>query len=352
MKNLKKLNSVLLGSLITMLLCSLFLITPIDKISAAQSEEERVTKLIEGAKQENNLLWYTTTNVAEGTELLAEFRKAYPFIKTGIVKVGSEKLMNKVLTEHRAKKYLFDVVLTGAEGIMLKKKEITAKYISPHTKFYHERSKDPEGYWTDVYLTVNVIGYNTQLISAQDAPKTWEDLLNPRWKGKMGMDNDAFEWLAGMFYEMGEEKATAYFNKLSEQNIIVRPGRTLNAQLVTAGELEIGVTLYIQRIEKLKEKGAPIEWVGLSPTIAEIHPIAISAHAPHPNCARLFVDFILSQKGQEKIASFYRTPSRMDVDHKVPGLKKQLKNLRIIDASMVDEYDKYVDLFAKFFIKK
>ena len=112
------------------------------------------------------------------------------------------------------------------------------------------------------------------------------------------------------------------------------------------------MTLYVQRIEKLKEKGAPIEWVGLDPTIAEIHPIAISSHAPHPNCAKLFVDFILSREGQEKIASFYRTPSRIDVDHKVPGLKKRIKNLRIIDAGMVDEYDKYVNLFSKFFLKK
>jgi iron(III) transport system substrate-binding protein len=319
---------------------------------AVQSENERVAKLVEGAKKEKKLLWYTTVSVGEGTELLKNFKKKYPFIKTGIVKVGSEKLMNKILTENRAKKYFFDVVMTGAEGILLKKRGITAKYISPHQKFYAEGSKDPEGYWTDAYLTLNVVGYNTKLVSAKDVPKVWEDLLNPKFKGNMGMDNDGFEWLAGMLDGMGEEKGMSFFNKLSQQNIIVRPGRTLNAQLVTAGELDIGVTLYIQRIEKLKKKGAPIEWAGLDPVVAEIHPIAISAHAPHPNAAMLFVDFILSKEGQEIIASFYRMPSRMDVDHKISGLKKRLKHVKIIDASVVDNYDKYIKLYHKFFLKK
>lgn len=333
--------------LVSLLLFLHFLILPLDKASAMQSEESPA-KLAEGAKKEGKLVWYTTMTADEANKLGERFREKHPFIAVEFVKLSQEKLLQRIFAEHQMKKNLFDVAAFAQTGILLKRQGILGKYLSPEMKFFPEGFTDPEGYWTDLYVTLNVIGYNTKLVSSQQAPKVWADLLNPRWKGNIGMDSDGFQWLAGMMTVMGEEKGLQFMKKLSEQNIQVRSGRTLNAQLVVAGELNCAV-VYNNRVEEMKEKGAPIDWVGLDPVIPEIHPTGISANAPHPNAAKLFIDFVLSREGQGVIASFHRIPSRIDVDPIIPRLKKGLK---IATPFFIGDYAKYTKLYRDLFMKK
>lgn len=322
-----------------------------DEAAAVQSEDERMAGLTEGAKKEGKVLWYTPATVEESNRLLKRFREKYPYIETAMYRSNEQNILNRILIESQAKRHLFDVVMvTGIVGETLKNRGFLTEYLSPQRKFYPEGLQDPAGFWTDLTMSLNVVGYNTKLVSAREAPKTWLDLLNPKWKRKMGMDDKAFYWFANMLKVMGEEKGLEYMKKLSQQDIVFRTGRTLNAQMLAAGEFSIGIALYNHRIEEMKAQGAPIEWIPIEPVVPEIHPLGISSHAPHPNAARLLVDFLLSREGQEMIASFYKIPSRSDVEPIVPRLKKGF-NILPFDLSVVNNFEKYIKLYREILLR-
>lgn len=346
--HLKGKNPVGLTHLLMSLVSALFVFAPLHDAGAAQPRRD----LIEGAKKEGKVVWYTTLTVRESDRMLKRFHQMYPFIKTEMFRSGDLKLLTKIMAEARAKKSLFDVVATtGISAEIMKHKGLFAKYISPHRRYYPKEINDPEGYWTDYYLNLNVMGYNTRLVAPADVPKTYEELLDPKWKGKLGMDTKAFYWFANMFKVMGEEKALAYMKKLSEQEILFRTGRTLNAQMLAAGEVSICLTLYNNRVEQMKTDGAPIEWFVIEPVVPEIHPVAISAQAPHPNAARLLVDFILSEAGQQMIIDFYRIPSREGMNPKVVRMKAGMKILPF-DFGIREDYERYEKLYREILMNK
>ena len=319
---------------------------------AFPGESGEDAKILAEAKKEGKLVWYASMTVSECDKILRTFHDKYPFIETSIYRSGEENMMTRIMSETRAKKHVFDVVhIPVLNCETLKRKGFLAKYSSAQRQFAPEGTKDHEGYWTSIYLNLNVIGYNTKLVPPREVPKTWEELLAPRWKGKMGMDTKPFYWFGALLKMQGEKKGLEFMKKLAEQNIQLRTGRTLNTQLVAAGELSLGITLYNQRVEEMKAAGAPIEWLAIEPVIPDINPIAISANAPHPNAAKLFVDFILSREGQEIIASFYRIPNRSDMDPIIPRLKKGIKILPF-DSTLVDDYERYIKLFREIFLVK
>ncbi len=327
--------------------------TSAERALASQGEDELTAKLVEGAKKEGQLQWYFSMTVPEADTLAKKFQEKYPFIKVGLYRANSERLLPRIVAEDQAKKYVFDVLSAPAmTGEFLKRKNLIAKYLSPQGKYYPQTFKDPEGYWIASFFLVNILTYNTRLVPRKDVPKTYEDLLDPKWKGKMVMDTGAFDWFAGIFKIMGEEKGMQFMKRLSEQNIQFRSGRTLVTQMVAAGERSIATPVYNQRVEWLKADGAPIDWVPLEPIVSEVNPPVISAHAPHGNAARLFVDFLLSKEGQETIASFYRLPTREDVEARVPRAK--CKGLKILpfDSSIGDNYGKYIKLYREVLMKK
>jgi len=319
---------------------------------AASAEEERTAVLVEGAKKEGKVVWYTTMATGEADALFRKFNEKYPFLVTEMYRAGNEKLLLRALGEAQAKKYVFDVAMpTGAESQILLKKGLFTKYLSPQRRFYPEESKDSEGYWTDLFMNLNVIGYNTKLVSPRDVPKTYEELLASRWKGKMALDTKAYEWFANVVKLMGEKKGLEYMKKLGEQNIQFRTGRSLNAQMVAAGEVSLAILCFNQRIEEMKEKGAPVNWIGIEPIVPELHPLSISAHAPHPNGARLFLDYALSKEGQTLLAGFHKITNRTDVELLIPSMKKGLKILPP-DFSVVDDYERYAKLYRELLMRK
>ncbi len=341
-----------LGCWLGFFLAALFLNFSPLTAKAATGEDKTQARLIEGARKEGKLVWYTSIAGDRGEAIRKKFQEKYPFIQTTLYRTGDQHLINKIFAEAQAKRYLFDVVaITGIMGETLKKKGLLAKYDSPERKFYPEGLKDPSAYWTDFFLNLTVIGYNTKLVSPKECPKTYEELLSPRWKGKMLCDDKAFYWFANVLKTMGEKNGLEYMKRLAEQNIQFRTGRTLIAQLIAAGESPLGITLYNNRIEQMKMEGASIEWQALEPVVPEIHPVGLFAHAPHPHAAMLFIDFILSRECQEMIAGFFYIPSRIDVEPIVPRMKKGMKILPF-DFSIVDEYPRYVKLYRDVLMKK
>jgi iron(III) transport system substrate-binding protein len=289
------------------------------------AQDSHTQKLIDGAKKEGALVWYMSASIEDAQAILLAFNKKYPFLKTDFFRAGSARLFNRITNEARAGKVLFDLVaVRGLETHQLVKAGLLQPYVSPESAAYPAGFKDSKGYWVDYFDSYNVIGYNTQLVAREQAPKSWEDLLDPKWKGKIALDEENFSWYGAMTQKWGKEKTQRYMRALAKQDIQLRNGQTLIAQLMAAGEFSVAMVL-AHRIEKMKEQGAPVAWVTtLDPVTVSLHPIGIAAKAPHPNAAKLFVDFILSKDGQQLLLSIERTPARPGIDTKMEAKKLQL----------------------------
>ena len=310
-------------------------------------QENHTARLIEGAKKEASLAWYTSTSIEDITRLFDAFNKKYPFIKTEFFNAGSARVFNRILNEARAGKVFFDLVaVRGVETQQLVNGGFLQPYRSPESAAYPPGFKDAKGYWVDYFDAYNIIAYNTKLVSKDQAPQSWEDLLEPRWKSKIAMDEEMYSWYAAMASAWGRERAQRYMKALAKQDIQLRSGQTLIAQLMAAGEFYMGMAL-AHRIEKMKEQGAPVEWVAtLDPVTVSLHPIGVAAKGPHPNAAKLFIDFVLSKEGQQLVLTIGRTPSRPGIDTKM-----QAKNLKLfpIPPTLGEKYNQYQKEFREIF---
>ena len=302
------------------------------------------------AEAEGKLVFYASMNNADTKALTDGFKQAYPKIDAQFYRGGDSQLMEKIMTEGRAGRPLWDVVsITGFYGHFLKKRGTFEAYDSPERKYYRDTYKDPQAFWTSIYTTYAVFGYNTRLVPKNAIPKSYEDLLKPEWKGQIGMEGRAYEWFATTMRNMGgEEKGLAFMRRLAQQQPQPRSGRTLIAQLVAAGEFRGSATVYSQSYEILKATGAPVEWVALDPVYASVHPTGIAAKAPHPNAARLFVDFLLSKRGQEILRSLRRIPDRTDTPPDPPRLIEGIRPA-VTSSEIYDDFDRYVKLFNEIF---
>jgi len=298
------------------------------------------------AEAEGKVVFYASMTATDAKALVDGFKQLYPKIDGEFYRTSDSQLMEKILTESRAGKLLWDVVCeTGFYGHLLKKRGMLEAYDSPERKFFRDAYKDPQATWTSIYTTYAVLGYNTKLVPKSGMPKSYEDLLKPEWKGQIGIEQRAYEWFATTMRNMGgEEKGLAFMRRLAQQQLQPRPGRTLIAQLVTAGEYKGSVSVYSQSYEILKGSGAPVDWTPLDPVYASIHPTGIAAKAPHPNAARLFMDFILSKKGQEILRAAKRIPDRTDTPPDPPRLIEGIRPA-VTSPEVYESFDRYVRLF-------
>jgi iron(III) transport system substrate-binding protein len=299
------------------------------------------------AEAEGKLMFYATFNAADSKTLIDGFKQLYPKIDAAYYRSTDSAMMERILTENRAGQTLWDVVVTTSfYGHNLKKRGLLAAYDSAERKFYRDGYKDPQATWTSSYTNYAAFGYNSRAVAKTSVPKSYNDLLKPEWKGQIGMDSRAYEWFGTVLKAMGEEKGLAYMRELAKQTQL-RSGRTLLAQLVAAGEFTGALTAYSQTFEVLKPSGAPVDWVYLNPVFANIHPTGVAAKAPHPNAARLFIDFVLSKRGQELIRGMNRIPDRIDVTldpRWTEGVKPAFA-----PAEVLDNFERYGKIFHDVF---
>ncbi len=327
-------------------LCLFFLAVSVGYPSGTSASDPR---LITAARKEGNMSWYTAMPLPQSKKLADRFEKKYSFIKVKILRTGSAPLQNRIMTEALARKYFWDVVsITGIYVPQLMKKGLVASYQSPERAMYADDLKDKNGYWTSPYVNPNALGFNTAMVRKKDVPKTYEDLLDPKWRGKkILLDTTAFPLLQGLSVAWGKEKAVSYFKKVAAQEPVLMRGNTARMQLVAAGEYPL-LFAYAWIIEGAKRKGAPIDWVTLEPTVVQLSVTMLGSKASSPNSGKLFIDFILSKEGQEMVRGFQRIPTRSDVDPDPPRLFKGYK--RIVDHP--DQYknlNKLVSLYEKIF---
>jgi iron(III) transport system substrate-binding protein len=300
------------------------------------------------AEAEGKLMFYATFNAADSKTLADGFKQIYPKIDATYYRSTDAALMERILTENRAGQNLWDVVVTTSfYGHNLKKRGLFAAYDSPERKFFRDGYKDPQATWTSTYTNYAAFGYNTRAVAKSGVPKSYRDLSKSEWKGQIGMDSRAYEWFGTMLKAMGEEQGLALMRELAKQTQL-RAGRTLLAQLVAAGEFSGALTAYSQTFEVLKPSGAPVDWVYLNPVFANIHPTGIAAKAPHPNAARLFVDFVLSKRGQELIRGMNRIPDRIDV---APAQARLIEGITpaFAPVEVLENFERYGKLFHEIF---
>lgn len=302
-------------------LCAILVIDPalaanqevIERVQSL-SGNEREDFLVAGAKKEGQLVDYTSSNQRMSHPLVKLFESKYPFLSVKVARMGGSKILQRIDTEAMAGHHAVDVIGTGELGIVtLIDKGLIAKYATPMRRHLRSDFFDKEGLWTVQHSTLVFSAYNKNLVKAADAPKTWEDFLDPKWKSKLSLDTSAYGWAQAMIDFRGESNAIEYFKKLTKQDIKFLRGRSLQLQLLAAGEFSMTMVANANLILALKKAGAPIEPVRMSPVFLRPSMLMLAAHAPHPHAAILYMDFLLSKEAQALLGDSGRLPARKDV---------------------------------------
>jgi len=315
---------------------------------AAYEGPDRTQRLIAGAKAEGNVMsLYTSAPTDDMAALTAAFEKKYG-IKTTVWRSGSEKVLQRAVVEARGNRHSVDIIETnGPEMESLHREQLLQVIKSPYLKDLIKPALRPHGEWVGTRLNVFVQAYNTNAVKKAELPKAWTDLLDPRWKGRLGIEAEDEDWLAGIVAELGEERGLKLFKDIVATNgISVRKGHTLLTQLVISGEIRFALTVYNYKAEQLKNKGAPIEWMAIGDAIARPNGVGVLRHAPNPHAALLFYDFEISEEGQKLLFTRDFVPTSTKVDTPLNKLPMKFVDARVV----LDDYEKwtrtYQDIFA------
>jgi len=262
--------------------------------------QERQRRLEEGAKKEGNLVVYSNQGVETIQEYTNTFRKKYPLIKVETARLQGAKGLDRILLEHRVGKLSADVVGVDFDNIEeLMKAGVHARYDSPERKNFPSQFYDKDGRWYVAEYTLVVIAYNTDLVKAGEAPKSYQDLLSPKWKNDISIDTEPEQMVFALMMESGEAKTAEYLKALMRNGAVPRRGHTLQVQLLCSGETKIAAEVYPARVMQMKyEKKCPIAMVFPNPIPGSLGShTGIVKSAKHPHAAALYLDFILSEDG-------------------------------------------------------
>ena len=309
---------------------------------------DRAERLAAGAKQEGMLVLYSTMTLEDANPLLAAFEKKHG-IKVKMWRAVNQKLVQRALAEAHAGQLAADAFEGTGPGLeILHEEGLLEQFYSPAFADIPREAFPRHGYYAPDNLLFTVMGYNTKLVPPGEVPTTYEALLAPKWRGKIGLESSNVAWFAAVVQAMGEDKGLAYFRALAANGPQIRSGHTLLTELVAAGEIPIALTVYNQAVDKLKEKGAPIDWKALQPAFGRADGIALAKTAQHPHAALLFADFVLSPEGQR----FIKQASRVPVNRRVDSSFDK-GEFRIIDlAALLKDWDKWESRWQAFFLRE
>jgi iron(III) transport system substrate-binding protein len=287
-------------------------LTKINQLSPA----ERQAALVREAKIERTVVWYAPMNRESLRQFTDAFEADYPFLKVEVLTGGPQSLLNRIFTEHRAGKYYYDILNVRSSALYtLKKANTVMRYDTPNRRALRAGFADKEGFLNGIWASLLVYLYNAKQVPRAQAPKSIDDLLQPRWKGKLGMDKDADDWLAAIMDYYGDEKGKQLARSLGAQQLNIRKGRTLVSQLVAAGEFPVQIDAHHHEAVALKKAGAPIDYLFPEPfvPVKAVSMLALSSRPPHPYSAALLIDFMLSRKGQEMAYRQNRWPAHREL---------------------------------------
>jgi iron(III) transport system substrate-binding protein len=310
---------------------------------------DRMERIVAAAKKEGAVTLYTTIAEKDLPVVLKPFEQKYG-IKVTVWRAGTDKVLQRTIQEARAGRNDVDVVHYGSpEMEALAREKVLAPVTSPVHKDLLEGSVPKHRQWAATILSVWVQAYNTGVVKKEDLPKRYEDLLDPKWKGKLGIEGKDDDWFATVVQQMGSEaKGVDFFRKLIATNgISVRKGHTLLNNMVVSGEVPLALTVYNYMPQQAKAKGAPIDWFAIEPAIARSNAVGVSAKPKHPAAALLLYEYLLGPDGQKAMTSIDYVPTNTKVESPVKGLKI----LPTDPVRSLDEADKWSKLFDDLIVK-
>jgi iron(III) transport system substrate-binding protein len=263
--------------------------------AASYAGADRTERLIAGARKEGAVTVYSSANQEDMALLAGIFEQKYG-VKVVAWRASSEQVVQRGVTEARAGRFDADVFETGAAAMeSLHREKLLQAVKSPVLGGLIPAALTAHGEWTGTRFNVVVPAYNTQSVRKEELPRTWDDLLDPKWKGRLGIEADDSDWFGALMDQLGEDRGLGLFRRIAATNgISLRKGHSLLANLVASGEVPLAITTYAYRVEQLKNKGAPVDWFTLAPVIARFDGIGAARRAPHPSAAILFFDFMLT----------------------------------------------------------
>jgi ABC-type Fe3+ transport system substrate-binding protein len=315
---------------------------------AAYEGADRHQRLLEGARREGFLSLYTSFPPEDVATLNAAFEKKYG-VKVRAWRAASEKVLQRTVAEARAGRDEVDLVDSNSVPLeLLRRQGLLQPVRSSHHADLIPAAVPAHREWAWARLSVFVQAYNTRLIKQADLPGSYGDLLDPRWKGKLGIEASDEDWFAEVVRNLGEEKGLKLFRDLAAKNgLSVRRGHSLLAQMVASGEVPFALTVYNFTADQLKEQGAPLEWFMLSPAVAHGNGFAVIRRAPHPHAALLYYEFMIGDDGQRILAERKSVPTSRKIHSALDR-----SSLKIIDpVILVDEGERWAKLYEEIIVK-
>ncbi len=328
---------------------------------ALMKSPNREKLLLEGAKKEGKVSFYTGLIVDQVVRPVKDaFEKEYPFLQVEYFRANSERLAQRVLAEYQAKRYEVDIVSGSAAATMLQRAGLMQRFYSPPIAEYPAELKDPKGFWGSTNVYFMTLGYNTRMVKPSELPKSYEDLLNPRWKGQTmwstSRGSGAPQFIGNIFISMGQEAGKAYLQKLKQQNIAKSTASARQIlDLVIAGEYPMAIQIFNHHAYISKVAGAPVEWQPLEPVTATNNAVGLAKNAPHPHASMLFLDFMLSRKGQRVFQAANYLPAHPEVAALQADLKPgggRFKRANYLSPEILyDKSNEWADYFEKEFLR-
>jgi iron(III) transport system substrate-binding protein len=320
---------------------------------AAYAGPGRTARLVENAKKEGELMVYSSLTPSDQLELADDFRKRYG-VTIRFWRGSQSNILSRVLGETRGGRYLFDAIETNSPQLEALAREGLLQNV--HSPFTEQElipgMLPPHGEWAPDRLNLVVYAYNTNVVKKADLPGTWDDLVTPAWKGRIGMESTNVEWFETLVEGLGQARGLELFRRLGENGVAVRTGHTHSTGLVIAGEIPLMMGVFSHDVDRMKPKGAPIDWFVLPPAVILPSAVAVSRRAPHPNAAALFFDYMLTD-GQRFYVEVHRVPANRNYDTPVRRLVREGAPYRVVDARRsVDENDKWLALYRKLIVDR
>ena len=350
------------------LIAILIVLSPAALVRGATVEEialmnraDRQKILVEGARKEGKVNWYTTLIVDQVVRPVKEaFEKEYPFIQVEYFRANSAQLAQRIISENQAKRYDSDVVDGTVVPTMVRRAGLLQRFNSPFFAEYPAELKDAQGFWGATNLYFFATGYNTRMVKATEVPKTYDDLLNPRWKSQMmwstSRGSGAPMFVGTILNTMGTEAGKAYLQKLKTQNIAKSTASNRQVlDLTIAGEYPLALQIFNHHAFISKSAGAPVDWQVHEPATATINNIGLAKNTTRPHSSMLLIDFILSEKGQKVYQQANYLPAHPKMPAKQVDLKPgggRFKRVYYINPeTQFDKGNEWVDYFENVFMK-
>ena len=302
---------------------------------------DRTARLIAGAKREGSLNLYASMAEKDLRRLVSEFERRYG-IRVNVWRSGKNRVLQRVVTEAQANRFEVDFIHNPApEMEALHREKLLQEVRSPLIRDLIQAAVPAHREWIGARVYIFVQAYNTTKVKPEELPRTYKDLLDPRWKGRLAAESKAEEWFYTLVQEMGEDAGLKMFRDLVATNgVSVRAGNALLNNLVVAGEVPLAIAIYSYLPEQSRRAGAPINWIALQPTVAYTDGVAVARRAPHPHAAVLFFDFMFSE-GQ----TFLEQLDHVTTQRKNEAYIAKFKPKFIDVGAVLDGYEKWGKIY-------